>query len=305
MNDMTKEFYTKFLSYISSKELKKLYSNLCRKKISVNGFQANKTSANAVIAIKLAPEIVKKERVFFDVLEEFYTPVYDSRSEAANSFTPDTAVTCLTYFVKSKMADTDEDFIVSLMEGKEIPTEKIQIVPETEKSKKKAEEFREKYLSTRRELIQISSDYTKLQKEKELLKSELYERNNELDRVRETLHALEEESSIAVDQLKEYIKKLEKKISEYQLANAVQAIPVLLIMDTEEFNGLGVDTITYDNVSKLIELAGEYDEILLVINDLPFATKRKIQKIDALQKKIVTFSTKQEMLEYVKRRRNR
>lgn len=75
-------------------------------------------------------------------------------------------------------------------------------------------------------------------------------------------------------------------------------------MDTDETDELGVDMLTYDNILKLLEIADRYNKILLVINDLPFSAKRKIQKIDAIQEKLVTFSTKQEMLEYAKQWRN-
>ena len=51
--------------------------------------------------------------------------------------------------------------------------------------------------------------------------------------------------------------------------------PILIVMDTDETDELGVDMLTYDNILKLLEIADRYNKILLVINDLPFSAKRK------------------------------
>ena len=77
-DNMTKDFYTNFLSYISPKELKKLYSNLCKQKLSVNGYTPPKTPK----AMLLAPLIAKNEKAFFNVLEKFYTPSFDNCDDA-------------------------------------------------------------------------------------------------------------------------------------------------------------------------------------------------------------------------------
>ena len=297
---MTKDFYTSFLNYISQKELKRLYSNLSksRQKLSVNGFPPNKTPPIA----SLAHEITRREKAFFDVLEESYSPVFDSCDDAIKVFSPDMAVTCLVYLIKNGM--TDETLLSSLLEKGTAVQEKVQLPQETGKSKKKAEEFREKYLSTRRELLQLKNNYTNLQTENASLKTELSRKSSELDSVRETFRHFEEKSLSAIDQLKGRVQELEESISEYQTAHTVQAASILLIVDMDESDGLGVDTLTYDNISKLFEIIDKYDEILLVINDIPFTIKRKIHKVATLQEKLVTFSTKQEMLEYAKQRRN-
>ena len=289
-DNMTKDFYTNFLSYISPKELKKLYSNLCKQKLSVNGYTPPKTPK----AMLLAPLIAKNEKAFFNVLEKFYTPSFDNCDDATSAFAPDTAVTCLTYLVNSGM--TNETSLMSLLEKKDDIREEIQASPETGKAKKKAEEFREKYLSTRRELLQLRDDYKKLQAENTELKSELSTETNR--------RQFEEESEFTITQLKSRVSELENAIVAYQPADTIQAAPILIVMDTDETDELGVDMLTYDNILKLLEIADRYNKILLVINDLPFSAKRKIQKIDAIQEKLVTFSTKQEMLEYAKQWRN-
>lgn len=297
-DNMTKDFYTNFLSYISPKELKKLYSNLCKQKLSVNGYTPPKTPK----AMLLAPLIAKNEKAFFNVLEKFYTPSFDNCDDATSAFAPDTAVTCLTYLVNSGM--TNETSLMSLLEKKDDIREEIQASSETGKAKKKAEEFREKYLSTRRELLQLRDDYKKLQAENTELKSELSTETNRLHLAKEALRQFEEESESTITQLKSRVSELENAIVAYQPADTIQAAPILIVMDTDETDELGVDMLTYDNILKLLEIADRYDKILLVINDLPFSAKRKIQKIDAIQEKLVTFSTKQEMLEYAKQWRN-
>lgn len=295
---MTKEFYTSFLNYIGPKELRKLYLNLREQKLPFKGFSSGKKTPPIEM---LAPQIAKSEKIFFNVLEEQYVPAFDNCDDATNSFTPDTAVTCLTYFVKSGMAD--ESFLTSLM-TKGAKQEPTQFSTKAGKAERKTEEFREKYLSTRRELLQVKENYAKLQSENTSLKSELAATSSELNIAKEKLQRFEKESSATVDQLKKHIQELEESISKYQLTNSIQSAPILLMMDADESIELDVDTLTYDNISKLFEVIDKYDEILLVINDVPFAIKRKIQKIDALQDKLVTFSTKQEMIEYAKQRRN-
>ncbi|MCI9128133.1 MAG: hypothetical protein HFG28_13385 [Eubacterium sp.] len=296
---MTKGFYISFLNYISPKELKRLYSYLSRQKLSVKGFPPNKTPPTTM----LAPQISKNEKVFFDVLEAFYIPSFDNCDAAAHSFAPDTAVTCLAYFVKSGM--TNEPFLLSLLEKKDAAQEETQLSPETGRSKKKSGEFREKYLSTRRELLQLRKDYEKIQAENTGLKSELLEQRDKLGLAEETLRHFEEESATTIHQLKSRVRELENIIIEHQPINTVQTVSILVIMDTDRTDDLGIDILTYDNISKLFELADQYDEILLVINDLPFSVIRKIHKIDTIQEKLIKFSTKQEMLEYAKQRRNR
>ena len=199
---------------------------------------------------------------------------------------------------------TNETSLMSLLEKKDDIREEIQASPETGKAKKKAEEFREKYLSTRRELLQLRDDYKKLQAENTELKSELSTETNRLHLATEALRQFEEESEFTITQLKSRVSELENAIVAYQPADTIQAAPILIVMDTDETDELGVDMLTYDNILKLLEIADRYNKILLVINDLPFSAKRKIQKIDAIQEKLVTFSTKQEMLEYAKQWRN-
>ena len=133
------------------------------------------------------------------------------------------------------------------------------------------------------------------------MKSELSTETNRLHLAKEALRQFEEESESTITQLKSRVSELENAIVAYQPADTIQAAPILIVMDTDETDELGVDMLTYDNILKLLEIA---DRILLVINDLPFSAKRKIQKIDAIQEKLVTFSTKQEMLEYAKQWRN-
>ena len=260
-DNMTKDFYTNFLSYISPKELKKLYSNLCKQKLSVNGYTPPKTPK----AMLLAPLIAKNEKAFFNVLEKFYTPSFDNCDDATSAFAPDTAVTCLTYLVKSGM--TNETSLMSLLEKKDDIREEIQ------------------------------AENTKL-------KSELSVETNRLHLAKEALRQFEEESESTITQLKSRVSELENAIVAYQPADTIQVAPILIVMDTDETDELGVDVLTYDNILKLLEIADRYDKILVVINDLPFSAKRKIYKIDAIQEKLVTFSTKQEMLEYAKQWRN-
>lgn len=298
MNDVTKNFYTSFLNYISQKEIKKLYSNLSKHKLFVKGFPPNKLPPTTI----LAPQIAKSEKAFFDILKECYTPTFNNRDDATKSFTPDIAVTCLTYFVKIGMPD--ESFLMSLLEKKEAIQEKIQLSPETGKAKKKTEEFRVKYLSAHRELQQLKKDYKKLQVENTTLKSELSKATNTLNLVKETFRQNEEKTESIINQLKSRISELEDTIIKYQPTNTAQEVSTLIIMDIDRTDNLGIDILTYDNISKLFELADKYDEILLVINDLPFSIRRKIHKIETVQGKVIKFSTKQEMLEYVKQRRN-
>lgn len=298
MKNMTKEFYTSFLNYISQKELKKLYSYLYKKKLSVNGYTPPKMPKT----IMLAPQIVKREKVFFDVLEESYTPNFDNCDDAIVAFAPDTAVTCLNYLVKNGM--TDETFLMSLLEKQEAAREEIQSSPEPGRAKKKAEEFREKYLSTRRELIQLREYYEKLQVEHMKLKAVLYEERNKLNLAREALRHFEEESASTISRLKSRVSELENAIIEYQPASTVPMVSILIIMDIEETDDLGIDVLTYDHISKLVELANKYDEILLVTNDLPFSVKRKVHKVNTIQGKLKNFPTRREMFEYAKQRRN-
>lgn len=298
MDNMTKDFYTKFLNYISPKELKKLYSYLCKKKLSVKGFTPPKTPK----AQMLAPLITKNEKIFFDVLKESYIPSFNNDDDVANTFSPDMAVTCLAYFVKSEVID--ESFLMSLLERKEITQEEVPLLAETGKVKKKAEEFREKYLSARRELLQLRQDYKTLQAENTKLRLELSAETDNLNLARESLRQFEEESESTIEQLKCRISELESTITEYQPASTDRVPAILIIIDTDEAYELGMDVLKYDDILKLLEIADRYDEILLVINNLPFSAKRKIYKIDAIQDKLVTFSTKQKMLEYAKQRRN-
>lgn len=298
MNTMTKDFYTSFLNYISPKELKKLYSSLSRQKFSVKGFSPNKTPPTTM----LAPLIAKREKAFFDILEESCTTDFDSCDDATNAFTPDTAVTCLAYLIKSGM--TDETFLIPLLEKEDDIREEIQASPETGKAKKKAEEFREKYLSTRRELLQLREDYKELQIASAKLKSELSEEANKLSLAREELRQFEKESEATITQLRSKISELERTIIGYQQTSTSQVAPVLIIMDADKSDDLGIDILSYDNILNLLEIADKYDKVLLVINDIPFSVNRKIYRIDAIQEKLVTFSTKQEMLEYAKQWRN-
>lgn len=136
------------------------------------------------------------------------------------------------------------------------------------------------------------------------IKFELLEQTKKLNLSEEALHRFEKESASTVNHLKCRISELESAIIEHQPKNTIQVVSILIIMETSGSDDIGVDVLAYDSISKLFKLADKYDEILLVTNDLPFSVIRKIHKIDTIQGKLKKFSTKQEMLEYAKLRRN-
>lgn len=249
----------------------------------------------------LATEITKSEKTFFKVLEEFYLPAFDNSDAATQSFSPDTAVICLAYFVKNGMMD--EAFLMSLLEVDDTVQNEIKALSGDGKSKKKAEEFREKYLSTRREFLQLQEKYSELQADNLALQSALIAKQDELKSTKDAFQHFQEESLTRINKFQKRIQELENCIAEYQAVDINQTPTILLIMDTDKFSETGTDILTYDNILRLSGIADRYHEILLVVNDLPFSVRRKIYKIDKIREKLITFSTKQEMIEYVRQRR--
>lgn len=299
MDDMTKDFYASFLNYISPKELKKLYSNLCKQKLFVNGYTPPKTPK----AMLLAPLIAKNEKIFFNVLEKFYTPSFDNCDDATNVFAPDTAVTCLAYLVKNRMID--ETFLMSLLEKNEDIREEIQVPPETGKVKKKAEEFREKYLSTRRKLLQVEEENAKLRLENADLKSTLETKANDLSSAIAEFQLLKSESERTINLLTKRVRELESdSISQEMDLNQDQR--VLIILGTEELvlpeiTSLNIDILSCENMTKLKDIIDNYDGICVLESDIPFSAKRKLRRVEGIGGKVQAFSSKSDMITYLKK----
>lgn len=294
---MTKEFYQIFLNYLSEKELIRLYSNLRKRNFSVKGFLKKRPPIEL-----LAPQLAKKEHILLDVLEEFYQSDFDNRESATQAFSPDSAIKCLSFFVKNKI--DDEKFLLSLIETRETkPVEQEHSLGKN-KVAKKEEGFREKYLSEHRELLKLKSDFKKIQEENKNLELALCKKEDALGVAEDKIQYLQnlfENTSATIESLKKRINELEKiKNKEQQ-----QKPSILIITDKTQYISPHIHILTYENISELDEIAENFPEIWFVENDLPFPTKRKLKKREDIRKKLRSFSTKRKMLEYAEQRREK
>lgn len=290
---MTEKFYCDFLEYLSAKEKQKLFGYFQKRKVRVDGFRMSKD-----VPLKLlASHISRNEKMVFQILKDCYSPSYTDRNEAIQDFSPNTAVTCLTYFIQEK--DIDEQFLASLLNEEKSSSSEPKPTIANNKAQKKSEEFRQKYLATYKELDQIKKAWDNLQSQNQKLQELLNDKECKLHAVEEELSNFRIQHDQLVTTLKQRISELEETVIEQTRISELQCRKILVLSRYNEQGVPGVTILQYHHISQLEIIAGDYSEILFVTNDVPFPVKRHIQKIEEIQDKIHTFSTHTELMEYI------
>ena len=274
---MTQNFYCNFLEYLSPKEKSVLLGHIQKHKVRIDGFRTIKDVPSRLLALHFS----KNEKVLFDILKECYSTTYVDEEDAINNFSPDSAVTCFAYLIQVNKAD--ETKLMSLMESNqiEIPTKNIVIADG--KSKKKSDEFRKKYLTTYKELEQAKEQLRDLNKENQSLRIEL-----ESQKHKEIVSSMQEK-----------IDKLETECSRLSRITYMQSRKILVISNSLQQSFAGVMVLPYDQITELNHMVGDYSEILYVPNDMPFPSRRYIQKLDYIQEKLHVFCTHAELIDYL------
>lgn len=294
---MTELFYCKLLDYISPKEKQNLCSIMQKRKAQIRGYSMLKN----VPTLRLARFIAQNEHKFFKTLDEFYSPVYTDYKQAIEDFSPNTAINCFVYFLKNQKID--EEFLFSLMEKKEltVPVESSPPIP-SKKTQKKYEEFRQKYLVAYKELEQLKSKLSNFEKDNIELKSLLTQQEQSYMLLQTELDETKQSYVTEVCLLKKHIEYLENILNQKntEIDNPIKSF-IILTEDTFDING--VTPLPFDKVSQLSDMVKTHQKLLFVTNNLPFHIKRIIYKIEGIQDKIQTFSTKADMIEYIEKAR--
>ena len=218
---MTDKFYCAFLDYLSIKEKQSLCGNLQKRNIRVKGFRMTKDIPSKI----LAPHIARNERSFFKILLECYKPTYADRDAAVDAFSPDTAVLCLTYFVRENIAD--EDFLNSLFQkASNTPVEPKESTSES-KLQKKYEEFRQKYLAAHKEAEHLKKELEAEKKESHRLSELLSSKETDVENLQAEIHA----HGIAQNELQQAQRDLEKMKKENQDLLALLSAQDTMISD--------------------------------------------------------------------------
>jgi hypothetical protein len=300
---MTNRFYESLLNYITPKERQRLYTVLQKSGARIRGFRFTKNTSLKIIATS----VKNNEGLFLKYLATSYKPEYSSKEEAIDAISPETAILCFTYFIKiNALTEDDEKIWLPLIssEDKSIDSKNKadQETDQVAKEKKRADEFRQKYLTVKKDLQKLESEYSIAKETTEKLQKDYEAQNKDFLIIKEELlkekAAYAEYREDAERQIKELKESLAAKIKECVLAQH----QVLVLQSTEETDINGISVLTYSRIIELKSLSPQYSEILFVVNDLPFAIKRKLYKMEDLQDKFRAFSTHNELLEYIEKR---
>ena len=270
---MTQNFYCNFLEYLSPKEKSVLLGHIQKHKVRIDGFRTIKDVPSRLLALHFS----KNEKVLFDILKECYSTTYVDEEDAINNFSPDSAVTCFAYLIQVNKAN--ETKLMSLMESNqiEIPTKNIVIADG--KSKKKSDEFRKKYLTAYKELEQAKEQLRDLNEENQSLRIELESQKQRVTLLEKDVERSDKEHKEIVSSMQEKIDKLETECSRLSRITYMQSRKILVISNSLQQSFAGVMVLPYDRITELNHMVGDYSEILYVPNDMPFPSRRYIQKL--------------------------
>lgn len=293
---MTEQSYRDFLDYLSRKEKQTLCSHL-EKRFKVNGFRSVNTVPHKILAQVLA----KNELKLFNLLQDCYSPTFANKDEAIGAFTPDTAVLCFTYFVKESILD--ENTLMQLLQKQE-PSAVIpgQLVSDN-RFQKKTDEFRKKYLATYKVLTETKERLESVQRENTELKKEINQKEQALSALENKMLSVNAERERENEALKRGIDELKKYIQEQDRIIEQHETQSLVLLKENDINIPGVTVLLYDDITQLTSVINNFSELLFVANDLPFRVKRHIYKYEILKEKMHVFSTNNELLEYLGKRR--
>lgn len=290
---MTQNFYCNFLEYLSPKEKSVLLGHIQKHKVRIDGFRTIKDVPSRLLALHFS----KNEKVLFDILKECYSTTYVDEEDAINNFSPDSAVTCFAYLIQVNKAN--ETKLMSLMESNqiEIPTKNIVIADG--KSKKKSDEFRKKYLTAYKELEQAKEQLRDLNEENQSLRIELESQKQRVTLLEKDVERSDKEHKEIVSSMQEKTDKLETECSRLSRITYMQSRKILVISNSLQQSFAGVMVLPYDRITELNHMVGDYSEILYVPNDMPFPSRRYIQKLDYIQEKLHVFCTHAELIDYL------
>lgn len=294
---MTQNFYHNFLEYLSPKEKFILLGHIQKHKFRINGFRTIKDVPSKLLSLHFA----KNERALFEILKECYDPKYTSEEDAIRNFSPDSAVMCFTYLIQENKID--ETKLISIMEQKGSDGPVTPISMTDERSKKKSEGFRKKYLTTYKELEQAKEQLEILIDENQRLHIELEAQKKRVALLEKDLERNTKEKKDRVINMQEKIDRLEKECSRLSRLTYMQSRKILVISNSIQQSFTGVTVLSYDRISELKYIFSDYSEILYVPNDMPFSGKRYIQKLDQIQEKLHQFYTYTELIDYLENRR--
>lgn len=179
----------------------------------------------------------------------------------------------------------------------EIPTKNIVIADG--KSKKKSDEFRKKYLTAYKELEQAKEQLRDLNEENQSLRIELESQKQRVTLLEKDVERSDKEHKEIVSSMQEKIDKLETECSRLSRITYMQSRKILVISNSLQQSFAGVMVLPYDRITELNHMVGDYSEILYVPNDMPFPSRRYIQKLDYIQEKLHVFCTHAELIDYL------
>ena len=115
-------------------------------------------------------------------------------------------------------------------------------------------------------------------------------------RIEKDVERSDKEHKEIVSSMQEKIDKLETECSRLSRITYMQSRKILVISNSLQQSFAGV-VLPYDRITELNHMVGDYSEILYVPNDMPFPSRRYIQKLDYIQEKLHVFCTHAELID--------
>ena len=155
------------------------------------------------------------------------------------------------------------------------------------------------YLTAYKELEQAKEQLRDLNEENQSLRIELESQKQKVTLLEKDVERSDKEHKEIVSSMQEKIDKLETECSRLSRITYMQSRKILVISNSLQQSFAGVMVLPYDRITELNHMVGDYSEILYVPNDMPFPSRRYIQKLDYIQEKLHVFCTHAELIDYL------
>ena len=138
-----------------------------------------------------------------------------------------------------------------------------------------------------------------LNEENQSLHVELESQKQKVTLLEKDVERSDKERKEIVSSMQKKIDKLEEECSRLSRINYMQSRKILVISNSVQQAFPGVTSLSYDRITELNHMVCDYSEILCVPNDMPFSSRRYIQKLDHVQAKLHLFCTHAELIDYL------
>lgn len=302
---MTEAYYKKLLQYLNTSEKQAFLSCLEKKKFKVDGYRTLEKAP----PLLLARLLTKNEATVIHALKDLGDN-YSSIEEALADFRSGNVIKTYSFIVSNQ--EVTEEQLIAIMDAQSesVPSDADKTIERLQAAlfdlSTKHQELKKEYTASKKKVNALVKENDKLEKELKTANDSIIRVSADAQKAEATITSQAREYDQKISGFVQQIQELKKENEELRAQNREAAkAPILVLLKERVSIPLNwVLVRTYDFVASLNnENAVDYSEILYVYNEMPLSLRIKIQRIEEAQRKVKTFTTNHELLNYVKEAR--